>query len=94
MKILAICAIAGVLIGGAADARGTSMVRGHVRSDGVYVAPHMRTNPNSTKLDNWSTQGNYNPYSGKVGNVDPYRPSGSNPYGSPSNPPRRSPYGY
>lgn len=94
MKVLALCIITGTLVGGPAYARGTSMVRGHVRSDGVYVAPHVRTNPNNTKLDNWSTQGNYNPYSGKTGTVDPYKPSSSNPYGSPSNRSRKSSYGY
>jgi len=94
MKLLSISLIAATLMGGTAYARGTSMVRGHVRSDGVYVAPHVRTNPNSTKLDNWSTQGNYNPYSGKTGTVDPYKPSSSNPYGTPANPSRRSSYGY
>ena len=94
MKVLALCIAACAIIGGTAYARGTSMVRGHVRSDGVYVAPHVRTNPNSTKLDNWSTQGNYNPYNGKVGTIDPYKPSSSNPNGAPSNPARRSSYGY
>ena len=94
MKILTLCIIACTLASGTAYARGTSMVRGHVRSDGVYVAPHARTSPNSTKLDNWSTQGNYNPYNGKIGTVDPYKPSNSNPYGSPSNRSRKSSYGY
>ena len=38
-----------------------------------YVAPSYRTSPNKTKLDNYSTKGNYNPYSGKKGTVNPYR---------------------
>jgi hypothetical protein len=42
-------------------------VRGHFRKDGTYVAPHMRSSPNSTTLDNWSTKGNVNPYNGQVG---------------------------
>jgi len=33
----------------------------------------MQTNPNSTKLDNYSTKGNVNPYTGKPGTVDPDR---------------------
>jgi len=72
-------------------AQGSHMVRGHVRKDGTYVAPHMRTNPNSTRTDNWSTRGNVNPYTGKEGTKDPYsipstsssrqKSDTSNPYG-------------
>jgi hypothetical protein len=47
-------------------------VRGYTRKDGTYVPPHNRTAPNSTKLDNWSTKGNVNPYTGEPGTVDPY----------------------
>ena len=54
-------------------------VNGYTRNDGTYVQPHYQTNPNSSKLDNYSTQGNVNPYTGKAGTVDPYRPS--NNYG-------------
>ena len=53
-------------------AQGSHMVRGHYRKDGTYVAPHMQTNQNKTRLDNWSTRGNVNPYTGKVGTKDPY----------------------
>lgn len=54
-------------------------VRGYTRRDGTYVAPHYRSSPNSTTLDNYSTRGNVNPYTGEVGTRDPnYRPP-SNP---------------
>jgi hypothetical protein len=48
-------------------------VRGYVKKDGTYVQPHYRSAPNSAKSDNWSTQGNYNPYTGEKGTkrVDP-----------------------
>jgi hypothetical protein len=49
------------------------MKNGYVKKDGTYVAPSMATNPNDTKLDNYSTKGNVNPYSGKAGTVDPYK---------------------
>ena len=49
-------------------------VKGYVRKDGTYVAPSHATNPNSSKMDNWSTRGNVNPYSGKMGTRDPYAP--------------------
>lgn len=45
-------------------------VRGYVRRDGTYVAPHYRSSPNGSVLDNWSTRGNVNPYTGKSGNRD------------------------
>lgn len=38
-----------------------------------FVMPSYRTSPNKTKLDNYSTKGNYNPYTGKKGTVNPYR---------------------
>ncbi|MBS0405048.1 MAG: hypothetical protein JSS17_01595 [Proteobacteria bacterium] len=50
---------------------GSHSVRGHIRKDGTYVQPHRATNRNGTKTDNWSTQGNVNPYTGKPGTVDP-----------------------
>ena len=54
-------------------------VRGYVRQDGTYVAPHYQTNPNGTRLDNYSTRGNVNPYTGKPGTVDPYAPPQQEP---------------
>jgi len=41
---------------------------GYVRRDtGTYVAPHRATNPNGTRLDNYETRPNYNPYTGRTG---------------------------
>lgn len=51
---------------------GSHSVRGYTRSNGTYVAPHHATNPNGTRLDNWSTRGNVNPYTGRVGTKSPY----------------------
>lgn len=42
-------------------------VGGHVRSNGTYIEPYRATNPNSTRNDNYSTQGNVNPYTGQSG---------------------------
>lgn len=42
-------------------------VRGYFRSNGTYVAPHYRSDPNSSVYDNWSYKGNVNPYTGKIG---------------------------
>lgn len=46
---------------------GSHYVAPHVTRSGQYVAGHMRTNPNRTGADNWSTKGNTNPYTSKSG---------------------------
>ncbi len=49
-------------------------VRGHYnRRTGTYVAPHYRSVPDHSRLNNWSTRGNYNPFTGKRGSTDPIR---------------------
>ncbi len=42
-------------------------VSGYMKKNGTYVAPHYRSNPNHTKLDNFSTKPNLNPYTGEIG---------------------------
>ena len=76
MKTLVAGLLAGimtVLLLGVAYADST-YVQGHTTKNGTYVPGHMRTTPNSSKLDNWSTKGNVNPYTGKKGTKDPYKP--------------------
>ena len=71
MKIFVIL-IAGMLLQSAAFARtGSHYVRGYTTRRGTYVQAHRATNPNHTKLDNWSTKGNVNPFTGKRGAVNP-----------------------
>lgn len=41
--------------------------QGYTRNDGTYVNGHYKTNSNGTNHDNFSTQGNYNPYTGNNG---------------------------
>lgn len=48
-------------------------VQPHYRKDGTFVEGYYRSEPNNTKLDNYSTQGNTNPYTGQAGTVDPYK---------------------
>jgi hypothetical protein len=86
LSILSIGIVAAICVASDAEARGggggrgggktggSHAVKGYTTKNGVYVAPHRATNPNSTKLDNWSTKGNVNPYTGKPGTVDPYVP--------------------
>lgn len=45
----------------------TTTVSGYSRSNGTYVQPHVRTMPNSTNWDNFSTIGNSNPFTGSTG---------------------------
>ena len=45
-------------------------VRGYTRKNGTYVAPHVRSSPNSTRTDNYSYPGNTNPYTGKIATGD------------------------
>jgi hypothetical protein len=56
-----------------------SYVRGYYRRDGTYVAPHYRSTPDGNRFNNWSTEGNVNPYTGRPGTVSPY--GGTRPYG-------------
>lgn len=46
-------------------------VKGYYKSNGTYVQPHMRSAPNNTTADNWSTIGNINPYTGEKGTTNP-----------------------
>ncbi|MDP3093609.1 MAG: hypothetical protein Q8N16_02485 [bacterium] len=66
-----------ILLGGLsffASTAEAARVRGYYKpSTGTYVQPYYRSSPNSTRWDNYSTQGNYNPYTGKRGSTSPYK---------------------
>ena len=51
----------------AGTATADTWVNGHFRSDGTYVQGHYRSDRNDYHNDNWSTEGNYNPYTGERG---------------------------
>jgi hypothetical protein len=69
MKALSLAAI--ILFSTAALA--DNYRQGYMRKDGVYVQPSYQSAPNNTRLDNYSTQGNINPYTGQAGTRDPYQ---------------------
>jgi len=46
-------------------------VKGYFKKNGTYVAPHMRSNPDSSLYNNYSFPGNTNPYTGKTATGDP-----------------------
>ena len=55
------------LFANSSEVDAATRVKGYYRSNGTYVQPHYRSSPNSSRYDNYSTKGNYNPYSGKRG---------------------------
>jgi len=55
-------------------------VNGYTRQNGTTVDGHYRSTPNGNPNDNWTTKGNYNPYTGEAGTRNPqYGGSGSTP---------------
>lgn len=64
MILLVVFAVASI-----ATVFGQTYVNGYFKSNGTYVQPHIRSSANSTNLDNWSTRGNFNPYTGTAGSV-------------------------
>lgn len=73
-KMICFAFIIILVVASTAFAKGkTVRVKGEVTKSGTYRSPHHRTSPNKTKLDNWSTKGNVNPYTGKSGTVNPYK---------------------
>ena len=53
-------------------AQGSHSTKGYVKKDGTCVAPSYDTNPNATKVDNYSSKGNFNPATGKEGTKNPF----------------------
>lgn len=47
------------------------VVSGYTRSNGTYVESYHRTEADSNPYNNYSTQGNYNPYTGQAGHRSP-----------------------
>lgn len=84
MKLLQLGLATVLILIGVANAASQVRVKGYTRKDGTYVAPHYRSTPNSSRYDNYSTKGNYNPYTGKKGYVDPYGQTYPPPSYSPS----------
>lgn len=57
-----------LLFGFTGNAEAAVRVKGYVKpSTGRYVTPHYRSNPDSYKFNNYSSRGNYNPFTGRKG---------------------------
>jgi hypothetical protein len=70
LKIYAAAALLFVTVFSALPAEAYVNVKGYYRSNGTYVQPHVRSNPNGLKYDNYSykpSQGLYNPTYGTRG---------------------------
>lgn len=67
LKSLIFCALLIVCFSAKMFAQGEHWVNAYRKSNGKYVPGHWRTNPNSTKNDNYTTYPNINPHTGKVG---------------------------
>lgn len=61
-----------VLCGTTATAAAQNHVNGYFKNDGTYVQPHYRSAPDGNRFNNYSSQGNVNPYTGQVGTQNPY----------------------
>lgn len=50
----------------------TIRVKPYSTKNGTYVQGHYKTSSDNTKLNNWSSKGNINPYTGKRGYTNPF----------------------
>lgn len=57
----------------ASPVQADTRVGGYSTKRGTYVAPHYKSSPDSSRSNNYSSKGNFNPYTGKLGNVDPFK---------------------
>ena len=71
--ILGIAIALTLLVTTSVEARVTKVKSYYKPSTGKYVSSYYKTTPNKTKIDNFSTKGNYNSYTGKKGYVNPYK---------------------
>jgi hypothetical protein len=78
-----------ISVGAAAD----TFTQGYVRRDGTYVQPHFSSQRDNNPFNNYSTQGNVNPYTGQAGTVNPYAVPTTPSYGGYAQP-RQPCYGY
>ena len=49
----------------------SSYVRGGFKPSGSYTQSHFRSAPDGSKMNNYATKGNINPYTGKLGAKNP-----------------------
>lgn len=89
-RMLVVVALALTTATGSTQAQ--TYVQGYTRADGTYVQGHYRSAPNNSRLDNYSTRGNVNPYTGAAGTVDPYPTPYQSSYSAPVYQPQQPVY--
>jgi len=72
-----------ISLGTSISAKADVYVRGYHRSNGTYVQPHRRSNPDGNVQNNWSTYPNVNPYTGATGTTNAPSPSGRPSFRTP-----------
>ena len=73
LLLLTILVLGFLAVSGQAEAKTVYVKSYYKPSTGRYVMPSYRTSPNKSLFDNYSTKGNYNPYTGKKGYVSPFK---------------------
>ena len=66
-KILSISLLLGLLVASTGLTFAATRVSGYTKKNGTYVNSYYRSDSNGTRKDNYSSYGNVNPYTGKVG---------------------------
>ena len=66
-RLITVLAVLVVVLATTLTADADVYVRGHYRSNGTYVQPHYRSDPDGNFYNNWSTYPNTNPYTGSTG---------------------------
>jgi hypothetical protein len=62
----------GLLFSASVEAKTIKVKSYYKPSTGTYVNSYYKTSPNTRKSDNYSSKGNYNPYTGKKGTKSYY----------------------
>jgi hypothetical protein len=83
-RLITILAVLAVVFATSLTADAAVRVRGYYRSNGTYVQPHYRSNPDGNFYNNWSTYPNINPYTGAIGTRHAPSYSGSYSWRTPS----------
>jgi hypothetical protein len=83
-RLMTILVILVVICATSLTADAAVRVRGYYRSNGTYVQPHYRSNPDGNFWNNWSTYPNINPYTGATGMSKTPSYSGSYSWRSPN----------
>ena len=78
-KALALAILATIVLSSFAMPASAEHVNGYYRSNGTYVQPYERSAPDGTVTNNYSYEGNVNPYTGAVG-TNQYQHDATSPY--------------